>query len=273
MKVKIIVTPFFPLLRTLLMAKGFPMSEAYTFYEKHFQRMGNTPIDYDAINSNLRQYSSNEQWLPANLDAKICDIGCGWGQLLLSLWASGYRNLHGVEISETQLAMAKRGLPQEIILSCGDGVTHIKETNELFDLITLFDVLEHLDVVRSVELLKGCHEKLLPGGSVVIRVPNMANILSAYSRYMDITHINGHTEWSLFQLLDLAGFERHNVLIKKWFNRDIWQRNRTLLRPWKGLGLLNFANTALHEFLFFLRSQSPRPSTYTFNILLQSWKA
>jgi 2-polyprenyl-3-methyl-5-hydroxy-6-metoxy-1,4-benzoquinol methylase len=248
------------------------MSEAYSTYEKHFQRMGNTPIDFATINTNLEHFSSNEQWLPTNVNARICDIGCGWGHLLLSLWASGYKNLYGVEISDTQLAMAKKGLPQEINLFCGDGVSYIKETKELFDLITIFDLLEHMDVAQSVELLRGCYEKLLPGGSVVIRVPNMANILSAYSRYMDITHINGHTEWSLFQLLDLSGFEQHNVLIKKWFNKEIWRRNRTLLKPWRGLGILNFVNTALHEFLFFFRSQSPRPSTYTFNILLQSWK-
>ena len=249
------------------------MSETYTSYDKHFQRMSNTLLDYATISSNLKQYASNEQWLPTNFDAKICDIGCGWGHLLLSLWASGFRNLHGVEISEVQLAMAKKGLPQEIKLSCGDGIKYINETEELFDLITIFDVLEHLDVSQSVKLLQGCHEKLLPGGSVVIKVPNMANILSAYSRYMDITHINGHTEWSLYQLLDMAGFERHNVVIKKWFNKDIWQKHRTILKPWRGLGLLNFANTVMHEFLFFLRSQSPRPTTYTFNILMQSWKS
>ena len=44
-------------------------------------------------------------------------------------------------------------------------------------------------------------------GTVVIRVPNMANPFSLGSRYSDTTHEIGFTEASLRQVLKIEGFE------------------------------------------------------------------
>ncbi len=248
------------------------MSDLYKKYTKHYERMGHSistgPMPARDSSDGLLE----EDWLPLNLEARILDIGCGWGELLFQLWSKGYRFLTGVEHNEDQYRIAQDRLPKEIILACQDAIQFTKETSSQFDLIIAFDVLEHLSIAQSVDLLRGCYERLSPGGSVVVRVPNMANILAAYSRYMDITHISGHTEWSMFQLFDMAGFERHLVIRSKWFDFAQWRRYGSLLKPWRGLGLRDFLNNVLHSTLFVLRGQKPRPTTYAFNIVIQSWK-
>lgn len=57
-----------------------------------------------------------------------------------------------------------------------------------FDLIAIFDVLEHLEVGDIVKLLRSCGRCLAPGGRVLLRVPSGDSPFSAPLFYGDITH-------------------------------------------------------------------------------------
>ena len=243
----------------------------FSIYNKHYERISTIP-NYQDIRANPERHKLQEAWLPEKLDAKILDIGCGWGTLLLSLWTNGYRNLIGVDISKSMYEVARRVLPDEITIVSADGLEFLKNVKYQYDLITIFDFIEHMTVDRAYELLKECHEKLAPKGSVVIKTGNMINIFSASARYIDITHQQGYTEWSLFQLLDNAGFQHHRVIKSKIFSYDNWKRHRTLFRPWCGLGLRKLLNTIVHKVLFALQGQNLSPSTYSINLIVQSWK-
>ena len=118
----------------------------------------------------------------------------------------------GVDISESMCKAARKGLPDEVTVVCANALEFLKDVKERYDLITIFDVIEHMTVDKARELLKKCNERLSPNGSVVIRTPNMSNILASYSRYKDITHQTGYTEWNIFQLLDEAGFQGHQII-------------------------------------------------------------
>ena len=244
------------------------MKDFFVNYNKHYERGLNTAPDRKAMLAAPEKYRLQEAWLPEKIDAKILDIGCGWGITLLSLWATGYRNLTGVDISEDMCAVAKKGLPNEIDIVCADAVAFLKDKKECYDLITIFDVVEHMRVEKTIELIRACHKALTANGAVVIRVPNMANILASYMRYIDVTHVAGYTEWSLFQLLDEAGFKEHRVINPP----QKWKELRTLTRPWRGLGLRERLNTVMHRCLFALAGGRMRPTTYAINLTVQSWK-
>jgi 2-polyprenyl-3-methyl-5-hydroxy-6-metoxy-1,4-benzoquinol methylase len=249
------------------------LDKMFSIYDKHYERMGNHPPDYSDIKSNPEKYILHEQWLPKNLNANILDIGCGWGILLYSLYCTGYKKLTGVDISEQMCKTARYYLPEGVKIVCNNALDFLKnEELNKYTLITIFDLAEHMSIDNFYNMLKLCYGALVKGGSVVIRTPNMANMFASYSRYIDITHINGFTEWSLFQLLDAAGFCDHQVIKPKYFSYENWKKNRSLIHPWRGLGLRELINMSLHKFLFWLRGQKPLPSHFSFNLVVQSWK-
>lgn len=92
---------------------------------------------------------------------QIADIGCGNGQLLYELYASGYRNLQGFDpfIAETKQLNSRLTLWKK---SFDDSEGH-------FDLIMIHHAFEHMNDPRDI--LKLCFEKLNPGGRLLIRTP------------------------------------------------------------------------------------------------------
>ena len=100
----------------------------------------------------------------------VFDIGCGFAQALLYFRDRGM-NVSGLEPSSEGVAYAN---------SQGINVFHagIEELNcagsQRFDIVTIFDVLEHLRA--PADTLTGIKENLLkPGGLLVIDVPNEFN--------------------------------------------------------------------------------------------------
>lgn len=239
------------------------MKEYFKNYSRHYNRMGNGIPDYAAIKANLRKNKFEAEWLPKDHNAIVLDVGCGGGILLLSLWESNYKNIMGIDISNNMCEIARENLPKEISIINSEAIIFLRNVRSKYDLITLFDMIEHMSVDQAFQLLKRCHDALKPEGNIVIRTPNMANTLSAYSRHIDITHVQGYTEWSLFQLLDATGFQGHRVLRKQL----------SLLHPLKILsGIRYYVNETMHRLIFLLRGQNPQPSTYEINITIQSWK-
>jgi 2-polyprenyl-3-methyl-5-hydroxy-6-metoxy-1,4-benzoquinol methylase len=61
----------------------------------------------------------------------------------------------------------------------------LEEIRERFDVVLLFEVIEHLDLEEGIRLLKRIHELLNPGGRLILTTPNVFNP----SRYWrDATH-------------------------------------------------------------------------------------
>ena len=96
-----------------------------------------------------------------------------------------------------------RGFPvveEEIV----DFLTTLREPADAF---ILNDVLEHQTKDLLWVFLEALRERLQPGGTVLVKVPNVAHpFLGTDSRYLDITHEVGFNENSLEQVLLMAGF-------------------------------------------------------------------
>lgn len=159
--------------------------------------------------------------------AAIADVGCGMGFLLY--WLHKTRpnrfRLFGVDISAAQLAAARIQLQQGVSLQEGEAEAFLKAHPKSFHLIFCTDLLEHIENEdEMLELVEYARDALVPGGSFVCRVPNMANLISPQLRYVDLTHRRGFTSLSLLQLLEAAGLSQCSILEPKAADAGQWVR-------------------------------------------------
>jgi 2-polyprenyl-3-methyl-5-hydroxy-6-metoxy-1,4-benzoquinol methylase len=123
--------------------------------------------------------------LPSERHAAILDAGCGYGALLLFLQNEGYTNVHGVDLSTEQVAVAHSlGLHN---VRRGNVLDEVS-TGAPWDAIVMLDVLEHLTRSEALSLLHVAFEHLNPGGVVIARTPNVDGLFGTVLSFGDITH-------------------------------------------------------------------------------------
>lgn len=106
--------------------------------------------------------------LPAN--AKVLDIGCGFGSISHGLVELGY-DVYGMEINSEALAVLKN----KGINPIDHDITRPFTLKERFDLVLLLDVLEH--VFDPLALLKEAMNVLHINGCIIISVPLYFDLL------------------------------------------------------------------------------------------------
>jgi SAM-dependent methyltransferase len=137
-------------------------------------------------------------------DAPILEIGCGSGGLLGYLRRRGFSHALGIDISEEQVALARRGGAQAEL---ADALAFLDDHPGGFDAILAVDVLEHLrrdELIRLAGLLASA---LRPGGRLIVQTANGAGLFPRQVIYGDLTHLTIFTPESLGQLLRGAGFQ------------------------------------------------------------------
>lgn len=140
----------------------------------------------------------------------ILELGAGTGVTLCALAELGYRNVRGVDASESQVARARaRSAPVEL----SDGLAALEgaEARSLGAVIAL-DVLEHLDATQRIAWCRSAADRLRDDGVLFIRTPNGAGLFGGSLRYGDLTHVGVMTESSARQLMALSGFDEVRVL-------------------------------------------------------------
>lgn len=112
----------------------------------------------------------------AGVDANaVLDVGCGGGEFLAFVrsWLPNAR-LVGVELDASRAAQARERTPSAVIHQ-GDALEIARGVQGPFDLITLWDVFEH--VKQPAELLQRLAELLSPGGVIYIQTINEHSLL------------------------------------------------------------------------------------------------
>jgi 2-polyprenyl-3-methyl-5-hydroxy-6-metoxy-1,4-benzoquinol methylase len=99
--------------------------------------------------------------------SKILDVGCGTGITVEFLKENGFENVHGGDISATLLKSAREKNIDQLTLT---EEIQLPYKSEIFDAITMFDVIEHMDSYE--ENMKEVSRILKPGGHVFISYPN-----------------------------------------------------------------------------------------------------
>lgn len=96
----------------------------------------------------------------------LLDVGCGYGNLLRELRSQEW-NLHGLEVSERAIEVARKQAPDAQFVQ---GTTEDADfAPESMDCVTMIAVLEHMKDPRAA--LRRVGHWLAPGGLLVVQVP------------------------------------------------------------------------------------------------------
>jgi 2-polyprenyl-3-methyl-5-hydroxy-6-metoxy-1,4-benzoquinol methylase len=133
--------------------------------------------------------------------AKMLEIGCNKGYLLAVLNLLGFKNLYGVDLSPDDVSSAKILVPSADI-SYADAFQFMENKHEIFDVIIMKAVLEHIRKDDTLRLLTTIKTGLKQGGCMILDVPNMDWLFASHERYMDFTHEVGFTKESLRQIMN-----------------------------------------------------------------------
>ena len=180
----------------------------YASYGKNFQ---DAPENFD-YNASLQWGKARRYhlrgWLPESKTARILDLACGGGKLLHFFVEQCYQRVEGVDISPDQVALSSQVTPN---VTQGNAIEFLEANSGQFDLITGFDIIEHLYKDEALRFLDAAYAALKPGGRLILQTPNAEGPWGAQHRYNDFTHELGFNPNALGRLLRVTGFSSNEA--------------------------------------------------------------
>jgi SAM-dependent methyltransferase len=137
---------------------------------------------------------------------QVLDVGCSTGIFLAEMEDAGWRGT-GIETNQSAAAYARERLGLEVL---GETLEQAELPGGSFDLITFWDVLEHMH--DPLATLSHVHDLLQPGGIVVATVPNYRSLDrklfgSAWIGFDAPRHLTVFAPDTLRRLLEQAGLD------------------------------------------------------------------
>jgi len=147
---------------------------------------------------------------------RLLDVGCGKGFFLE--YAEKAYETYGIDVSKYGIEQAQSKL-HRAKLYVGNA-EHLDFDADYFDIVTCFDVLEHLD--KPELAIKECYRVLAQNGLFIVCVPNLQSIGHQWKKqqwfgYRDPTHLSLLPEEEWEQLL-----QRNNFRIVDRFYDGLW---------------------------------------------------
>ena len=112
--------------------------------------------------------------------ARILEVGSGTGGNLMML--SRHGNVSALEMDENARKLSSEKTGGRFTIRAGNCPDDIPFAGEQFDLICMFDVLEHID--EDVQTLAALRSHLAPGGRMLITVPAYRWLWSAHDVFL-----------------------------------------------------------------------------------------
>lgn len=195
------------------------MGEIYCDFENKYR--GN-----EAIIKERLKYYIDQIIIPEYLgkqELQILDLGCGRGEWLELLKECGY-SASGIDINTAMVSTCrKKGLN----VVEGEVLEYIKLIpDNSRDIVTAFQVIEHIEIDKIDILLKEIYRILKPNGLVILETPNAANVeVGCYAFYLDPTHVKPVNSELLKFIAERSGYTK--VEIQYWKNKEIedWWMN------------------------------------------------
>ncbi len=132
---------------------------------------------------------------------RLLDVGCGTGAILVE--ASRYFDAYGTDASPRAIEFCrKRGLSHLFT-----GSLDALPGTDRFDVITLLDVIEHMDDDRGA--LRQAAGRLNKGGAILVTVPAYPWLWSSHDEVNQ--HRRRYTRTTLASAVRAAGFRIHHL--------------------------------------------------------------
>jgi SAM-dependent methyltransferase len=136
---------------------------------------------------------------------RLLDFGCGGGSFLVEMRALGW-DVTGIDISAATVRRVRDEFDVRVLLG---GLPHPELEDECFDVITMWQSLEHVHAPR--EVLREAHRLLAPGGKLIVAVPNIDSLAFRWFGRnwvgLDLPrHLTHFTPWTLPLMLERTGF-------------------------------------------------------------------
>jgi 2-polyprenyl-3-methyl-5-hydroxy-6-metoxy-1,4-benzoquinol methylase len=175
--------------------------------EKHYD--GYSRNDYLSPITIKRYNELLDYFEPFRKTGKIIDVGCGIGYFLIEAKKRGWE-VHGTEYTDEAIEICEK---LGINMQKGKLDPSIYPP-EIFDVITSFEVLEHIN--NPQEEIVNFNQILRKGGLVYLTTPNWNSLLryrlkSAYNVITYPEHLSYYTKKTITRLFGSKGFKKHKV--------------------------------------------------------------
>jgi 2-polyprenyl-3-methyl-5-hydroxy-6-metoxy-1,4-benzoquinol methylase len=100
----------------------------------------------------------------------LLDVGCGKGWFLEAARERGWQ-VQGVELCAEVAKETMERVGTQVYIG---NIFDVELPSETFDLVTMFDVIEHLEA--PIEALRICYRILKPGGALALSTPNLCGL-------------------------------------------------------------------------------------------------
>jgi 2-polyprenyl-3-methyl-5-hydroxy-6-metoxy-1,4-benzoquinol methylase len=170
--------------------------------------------------------------LPSDKKSPILDIGFGDGWFLGACLELGYSNLSGADFGiehKRHIVNWQKGAIalHEIETDIG---TFLSYHPQQYDFIHMSHVIEHIPKYSLFWIVDALYQAMTPGGTLLLRTPNMEGPTANSSLYVTLAHEYGFCGGNLESLLDICCFDDIQFHDVRLTHPTVRQRIGTLLR-------------------------------------------
>jgi len=172
---------------------------------------------------------------------RLLDVGCATGFFMEAAVDEGF-DVRGLEFSTVAISLARPDIRERIV--CGDVNTLLNREPEKFDVVTAFDIIEH--VQNPANFLEEIGQILRPGGVLAISSPDTGHFLrylmgSKWPMLQPMQHTVLFSRRGIAALLERCGFRdvrvetAHKVLTMDYLADQLTMTNPGLNRAYRAL--------------------------------------
>lgn len=188
--------------RTIFLNPVLRDEELKAYYQENLSVQSQAHVDESDFYR--RVYSSGLDLILKRIDSGVLlDIGCSGGLFLEMARERGF-DVVGIELNRAECAIARQKR-----ISVFDESLEDLTSDLFFDIVTLWDVFEHIK--RPYEYLEIVRGHLRPGGLLMLQIPNSGSLSARVMRqhcnmFDGIEHVNLFNASSLESVLEQSGF-------------------------------------------------------------------